>query len=92
MKIIVKKGLDIPILGKAHGSLKTLPKPKQIALNLAPFEALRFRALVKVGEKVKIGQPLLETKGLPVSFLSPLLLEQLQKSVRIEACFARHHY
>lgn len=68
MKIIVEKGLDIPVLGKAQGSVKTLPKPKHVALNLALFETLRFRVLAKVGEKVKIGQPLLENKGVPGQF------------------------
>ncbi|MCH9627888.1 MAG: Na(+)-translocating NADH-quinone reductase subunit A [Chlamydiales bacterium] len=65
MKIIVKKGLDIPIEGKPEGSAQNLALPRQIALNLDPFDTTRFKLLVKGGETVKIGQPLVESKTVP---------------------------
>lgn len=74
MKMIIKKGLDIPAAG---GPLignppQNLPKPLQIALNLDPFDNIRFKLLVKPGEKVKIGQPLVESKVVPGQmFVSP---------------------
>ncbi len=72
MKITVKKGLDIPIAGKPAGPVKELPKPQHVALNLTAFDELRFRLLTKVGERVQIGQPLVENKGVPGQmFVSP---------------------
>ncbi|MCC5832167.1 MAG: Na(+)-translocating NADH-quinone reductase subunit A [Chlamydiales bacterium] len=72
MKIVVKKGLDVPLEGKPEGPVRDLPKPKQIALNLDPFDKTRFKVHVKAGESVKIGQPLVESKSLPGQmFVSP---------------------
>ncbi len=61
----VKRGLDIPIAGKASGEVQSLKKPKRVALNLAPFEGTRFKLLVKPSEVVRIGQPLAQDKELP---------------------------
>lgn len=72
MKIIVKKGLDIPIAGKPEGSPQSLPPPQMIALNLEAFDDLRFRLMVKAGDSVQIGQPLVEKKAaLGQMFVSP---------------------
>ena len=72
MKIIVKKGLDIPIAGKPEGSPQYIQSFDQISLNLSIFENLRFRLLVKVGDSIQIGQPLVENKALPGQmFASP---------------------
>lgn len=72
MKIVVKRGLDIPISGKPTGGIQNLPTPRQIALNLDPFDVIRFKVLVKVDENVKIGQPLVESKVIPGQmFVSP---------------------
>jgi Na+-transporting NADH:ubiquinone oxidoreductase subunit A len=72
MKIVVKKGLDIPLAGRPEGSPQRLPPPNQIALNLDPFDDIRFKVHVKVGESVKIGQPVVESKACPGQmFVSP---------------------
>lgn len=68
--IKVKKGLDIPIKGKPEGGIKPLTAsgssspviPKQVAFDFKPFDLIKFRLLVKVGDIVKIGQPLAEDK------------------------------
>lgn len=69
--IKVKKGLDIPIEGKPSGKIQQLTlggeataqkTPKSLALNLEPFEGIRFKLLAKKGDRVKIGQPLVEDK------------------------------
>lgn len=74
--IKITKGLDIPIKGKpsggvrplvASGSASTL-SPNLISLNLLPFEGVKFKLLVKVGDAVKIGQPLAEDKSSPGRF------------------------
>lgn len=71
--IKIKKGLDIPIQGAPQGNPEpliasgssTLFKPKHIALDLKSFDEIKFKVLVKVGDIVKIGQPLLEDKSSP---------------------------
>jgi Na+-transporting NADH:ubiquinone oxidoreductase subunit A len=71
--IKISKGLNIPIKGKPQGKIQTrlgseaTPhlKPVRIALNLDPFEDIGFRFLAKVGDIVKIGQPLVEDKSTP---------------------------
>lgn len=66
--IHVSKGLDIPIKGKPTGEAKPLAPTAgtaalEIALDLSRFEDLKFTLLVKVGDAVKIGQPLAEDKA-----------------------------
>ena len=70
--IKVTKGLDIPIKGKPQNSVKDivpsgavspLITPPQIALNLSSFDEVKFKLLVKVGDLVKLGQPLAEDKA-----------------------------
>ncbi|MGA8165504.1 MAG: Na(+)-translocating NADH-quinone reductase subunit A [Waddliaceae bacterium] len=70
-QIKITKGLDIPIKGKPKGNLQSLTlsgeasfqkKPATIALNLDPFEDVRFKLLAKIGDVVKLGQPLVEDK------------------------------
>lgn len=69
--IKVTKGLDIPISGKPSGTVQPLTlggeakqdkTPKRIALNLDPFVGVRFKLLAKKGDRVNIGQPLVEDK------------------------------
>lgn len=81
MHIKIKKGLDIPIKGKPEGRIKQnipsgeaspLITPSKIALNLRSFEDVKFKLLIKVGDLVKIGQPLAEDKSTPGRmFVSP---------------------
>lgn len=73
MKIVVKKGLDIPIAGRPEGAPQQLPRvPSQIALDLSPFDEVGFKLLVKVGDAVNVGQPLAENKAFPGQmFVSP---------------------
>jgi Na+-transporting NADH:ubiquinone oxidoreductase subunit A len=70
--IKIVKGLNIPISGQPKGDIKLLranehsfplEMPKQIALDLKPFEEFKFKLLVEVGDSVKIGQPLVEDKS-----------------------------
>lgn len=78
--IKITRGLDIPIKGKPTGKIETLfpsggadpARPQLIALDLKPFEEIKFRLLTKVGDTVKIGQALAEDKSLPERmFCSP---------------------
>ena len=58
MKIKVKKGLDIPLMGAPSGEVKKLPLPPLLALDLSPFEMTPFKLLKKEGEVVKVGEPI----------------------------------
>jgi Na+-transporting NADH:ubiquinone oxidoreductase subunit A len=70
--IKITNGLDIPIKGKpkgvpqtlvASGEAHALKAPVRIALDLSPFEDVKFKLLTNVGDKVKLGQPLAEDKA-----------------------------
>jgi len=79
--IKITKGLDIPIKGHPTGSPQPiipaghafpLGSPPQISLNLKEFDNIKFRLLTKIGDVVKIGQPLAEDKANPGRmFVSP---------------------
>ncbi|MCH9704156.1 MAG: NADH:ubiquinone reductase (Na(+)-transporting) subunit A, partial [Chlamydiae bacterium] len=71
MKIRIKRGLDLPF-PKSKPVQTTLSKPKRLALNLDPFDAIRFKLHVKVGDHVKLGEPIAENKAIAGQmFLSP---------------------
>lgn len=78
--IHITKGLDIPIKGEPIGKVQPLIRsgeaqtqnPLQVALDLKPFDDLKFRLLIKPEDSVKIGQPLVEDKSYPGRyFVSP---------------------
>jgi Na+-transporting NADH:ubiquinone oxidoreductase subunit A len=70
--IKISKGLDIPIEGDPSGSVKSLLPSNLVALDLKPFDNIKFRLLVKAGESVLTGQPLAEDKETPGRmFVSP---------------------
>ncbi|CRX37449.1 Na(+)-translocating NADH-quinone reductase subunit A [Estrella lausannensis] len=81
MHIKISKGLDIPIKGKPSGTLKSLTPTgqssnsleiKKIALDLSVFEDVRFHALKKVGDEVRIGEAIAQDKAAPARvFVSP---------------------
>lgn len=75
--IKISKGLDIPIAGKPTGSPKMLipggevsplTTPQHIGLDLSPFDEMKFKVLVRIEDKVKLGQPILEDKDSPGRF------------------------
>lgn len=66
--IKIKRGLDIPIEGKPKGEVSHLESPQLVALNLDSFDDLKFRILIREGESVKLGQPLVEDKDCPGRF------------------------
>ncbi len=69
MHIKVKKGLDVPIKGKPEGAILSFSsRPTQLSLNLSSFETVRFSLFKKVGDTVKIGEPLCEDKSTPGRF------------------------
>ncbi|MCH9608497.1 MAG: Na(+)-translocating NADH-quinone reductase subunit A [Chlamydiales bacterium] len=72
MRMRVKKGLNLPLEGSPTGGVQSLPPPKQLALNLDPFDTVRFKVLVRLNDVVKVGQPLVESKTSPgMNYVSP---------------------
>lgn len=70
--IKIKQGLDIPLSGKPQGAVKQIVpggestpmvNPPQVALDLRPFQDQKLRVLVKVGDAVLAGTPLVEDKA-----------------------------
>lgn len=67
--IKISRGLDIPIKGKPTAAEPlALPVAQMIGLDLTPFEDLKLRLLVKQGDVVKLGQPVIEDKAVPGRF------------------------
>ncbi len=66
--IKIKKGLDIPIDGAPLGSIRFLPPSSSICLDFSPFHSIQPHLLVKPGDSVAIGQPLVEDKQNPGRF------------------------
>ena len=75
--IKIKEGLDIPIGGKPQGIPQPLltiressesPSLHLIALDLTPFDDVKFKLLIRLEDHVKQGQPLAEDKESPGRF------------------------
>lgn len=62
MKIHCKKGLDLPLKGAPQGTVQKAGSPTSVALDLSPFNRIQFKLLVKEGDTVQLGQPLVYDK------------------------------
>ncbi len=72
MDIRIKRGLKIPLSGEPSNEVKQAPFPKLVALDVSIHEALRFQILVKPGDKVLVGDPVLADQKMPSRlFVSP---------------------
>ncbi|MFA5713491.1 MAG: Na(+)-translocating NADH-quinone reductase subunit A [Bacteroidales bacterium] len=71
--IRLKKGLDIPLMGEAQLSVTKKISPKIIAVKPTDFKALTPKLLVKEGDQVSSGAPLLADKENPsIKLCTPL--------------------
>ncbi len=72
MKFSIKKGLKLPISGEPQESLDLSKESKKIAVIGADFIGMKPTMQVKVGDDVKIGQPLFSCKkNIGLIFTSP---------------------
>jgi Na+-transporting NADH:ubiquinone oxidoreductase subunit A len=72
MRIRVRRGLDIPIAGQPEQRIDDANPVGWVALVARDYRGLRPRLMVEVGERVRLGQPLLNDKDKPnVVFASP---------------------
>lgn len=72
-EIQVKRGYNLNLSGKPDQSIVDGPFPQRVAIRPADFGTLiKLRVLVKEGDKVSTGTPLMEDKGTPeIKFTSP---------------------
>ena len=71
--IDLKRGLDIPITGTAVQKTKKVIKPDVVAVKPTDFRGLLPRLLVREGDKVLAGSPVLADKKSPeILFTSPV--------------------
>ncbi len=68
----IKKGVDIPLVGKPENELLNSPDINMVALKPSDFPGVRPKMTVQVGDRVKIGQELFHSKNFPeIKFRSP---------------------
>jgi len=68
----IRHGRDIKIKGQAAKQLVQNPIPSQVALQPSDFRGLKLRPVVREGDLVKVGTPLLEDKTHPqIRVVSP---------------------
>ncbi|OGN64186.1 MAG: NADH:ubiquinone reductase (Na(+)-transporting) subunit A [Chlamydiae bacterium RIFCSPHIGHO2_12_FULL_49_9] len=63
--IKIKKGLDIPVDGQPLGSARPHPASPVVLFDFSPFKTVHPHLLVKEGDPVLIGQPLIQDKRFP---------------------------
>ena len=69
----IKRGLDIPLVGEAAKNIQTAPNAEMYAIIPDDFHGVTPKILVKSGEEVKVGTPLMCDKNRPeVNFVSPV--------------------
>ena len=69
----IKKGLDIPLEGRADTDMVDVPYPKLVALYPSEFHINRPKFFVKEGAAVRAGTPLFYFKHAPdVKYVSPV--------------------
>jgi len=70
--IKIKKGLDLPISGVPAQKIFNAPAVTEVALTGPDYVGMKPTMFVKVGDKVKVGDPIFEDKKTPgVLFTSP---------------------
>lgn len=73
MDHVVKKGLDIPIQGRASGAPVPLEPPATVALSPTDVRGLNPRLMVREGDEVEAGSPLVHHKPDPrIVLVSPV--------------------
>jgi len=70
--IRIRKGLNLPIAGTPEGSIEAAPPVQRVALLGSDQAGMKPTMLVRVGDRVKLGQPLFTDKKTPgVQYTSP---------------------
>jgi Na+-transporting NADH:ubiquinone oxidoreductase subunit A len=71
--IRIKKGLDIKLKGKAEKVISVASRSKVFAINPSDFQGVIPKLTVKVGDKIKAGEPIFFSKKMEeIKFTSPV--------------------
>ncbi|MGB0956047.1 MAG: NADH:ubiquinone reductase (Na(+)-transporting) subunit A, partial [Panacagrimonas sp.] len=71
-RIDIKKGLDIPLAGAPEQVIHDAPPVSSVGVLGTAYIGLKPSMMVEVGDRVKLGQPLMEAKNNPgVLFTAP---------------------
>ena len=71
--IRLKKGLDIPLLGKAKESIQKVERSETFSVRPDDFVGIKPKVIVKDGDQVKVGSVLFYSKMNPeLKFVSPV--------------------
>ena len=82
--IVLKKGLNIPVKGEADLRISKAISPDIVAINPADFKGLLPRLLVKEGDKVLAGSPVLSDKKNPDILIASPVSGTVKEVVRGE--------
>ena len=78
-RILIKKGLDITLLGKAERKTHDSPKSDLASVYTADFYGITPKLIVKKGQEVKVGSPLFHSKTQEeIKIVSPVSGEILE--------------
>lgn len=58
----IKKGFDLPLVGRAEQVLADAPEPTEVGLETVEFVGIKPKVLVKEGDQVRTGQPIFLNK------------------------------
>ncbi|MDA7885635.1 Na(+)-translocating NADH-quinone reductase subunit A [Pirellulales bacterium] len=84
-KFKLKKGLSLPITGAPLQEIMDAPEVESVGIVASDFEGLKPTLLVKVGDRVQLGQPVFQDKKNPgVNFTAPAsgLVEQINRGAK----------
>ncbi len=84
-KFKLKKGLSLPITGAPLQEITAAPEVESVGIVASDFEGLKPTLLVKVGDRVQLGQPVFQDKKNPgVNFTAPAsgLIEQINRGAK----------
>ncbi|MCB1108448.1 MAG: NADH:ubiquinone reductase (Na(+)-transporting) subunit A, partial [Chlamydiia bacterium] len=84
MDIQIKRGLKIPLAGAPKMELNQFSFPRLAALDVSTHETLRFQCLIKPGDKIACGAPVLEDKSTPGRYFVAPVSGTIKEIVRGE--------
>jgi len=82
--IVLKKGLDVPVSGNAEAELRKVVTPDVVAVSPSEFKGLSARLLVREGDRVLAGSPVLSDKKCPDIIISSPVSGTVKEIVRGE--------
>jgi Na+-transporting NADH:ubiquinone oxidoreductase subunit A len=82
--IRLRKGLTIPLKGDAKNHITKVVTPDKVAIKPTDFRSLNAKLMVKEGDEVKAGTPVLTDKRRPYIFISSPVSGTVKEIVRGE--------